>query len=828
MSAEARPLDEMVDGRGGLRTHWRTLIGAFSMLGEGGIAERGRRLDQAFDEEGVTSVLPGSGNTQTWRCDPVPLPIAAAEFAALEKGLAQRATLLQAILQDLYGPQTLLAEGILPPALVFANPAFLRACHRPPGAGPEALLQSYAADLVRGPDGCWRVLADRTAAPSGAGYALENRRILARVMPEAFRGLQVRQLRPFFELWQEALQRLAPAGRPNPSVALLTPGTSHPQWFEHMFLSRELSCGLVEGGDLTVRGGGVFLKTLRGLQRVDVLLRRVEGRLIDPLELDVGGGAGVTGLMDAMRSGQVRIVNDPGSGVLQAPALAAFLPRLAEHLLGEKLLLPSVPTYWLGQPDCHQKLDQNFENWLIRPATDGLVPAVRPRTLPEPERAALRARIAAAPDHYAASAWIAPSVAPCAAPQGMVPKPIVLRLFAMFDNAGWRTMQGGLARVVEEPEPLAGQLPHMGLSKDVIVLNEEAGDIVGPPARSTTRLQIRRTTGELPSRVADNLFWLGRYVERLEDSARLVRSTLTRLGRGNPMPRDAAELEALSRCLVHAGMIEADTKGAVVGQVLTDAVLRSLREGGRIALQFNRVARLTETARDRLTDDMYTTFTQSLRLARAEADEAGRSLDDLSRAMIGILRFSASVAGVAAENMVRGGGWLFLDLGRRIERAQAVAAEVSRALDQSPARIEAGLRLVLELCDSAITYRTRYLTVLQPAPVLDLVLADEGNPRGLAFQLVAMRTRLEEVAGRSDTLTMAASSLIVETAAIVQAVLDSPDPALTASQLPPRLRAVETGVAALSDRISRRYFALLPAAQTLGVPSVAAPLRGVA
>jgi uncharacterized circularly permuted ATP-grasp superfamily protein/uncharacterized alpha-E superfamily protein len=827
MSIAAGPLDEMVDGRGSLRPHWRGLVGAFSMLGDGGITERSRRLDRAFEEEGISSVLPGTSNHMGWRCDPVPLPIAAAEFATLESGLAQRAALLQAVLTDLYGRQTLLADGLLPPAMVYANPAFLRACHRTATPPSSDVMQSYAADLVRGPDNVWRVLADRTATPAGIGYARENRRILARVMPEAFRPIQVRQLRPFFEVWQEALQRLAPAGRVNPSIALLTPGTSHPQWFEHMFLSRELSCGLVEGGDLTVRGGGVFLKTLRGLQRVDVLLRRVDGRLLDPLELDVSG-SGVTGLMDAMRAGQVRIVNDPGSDLAQAPGLAAFLPQLAERLLGEKLLLESVPTFWLGQPQAHDRLRAQSDHWLIRPAMDGTAPAIRLNTLAESERNALLARIDASPGDYAASTWIAPSVAPCAAASGMTPKPIVLRLFAMFDGETWRCMQGGLARVVEDAEPIAGQLPRMGLSKDVWVLSEEGRDIIGPPARTAGRLQIRRTTGELPSRVADNLFWLGRYVERLEDSARLVRSTLARLGRGNPMPRDAAEVEALSRCLVHAGMIEANTKGAVAGQVLTDAVLRSLREGGRIALQFTRVARLTETARDRLTDDMYTTFTQALRLARAEADDAGRSLDDLSRAMIGILRFSASVAGVAAENMVRGGGWLFLDLGRRIERAQAVAAEVSHALDQHPARIEGGLRLVLELCDSAITYRSRYLTVLQPAPVLDLVLADEGNPRGLAFQLVAMRTRLEEVAGRSDALTLASAALIAETAAMVREVNESPDPDLTASRLPSRLRAIETTVAGLSDRISRRYFALLPAAQALGVSNGGAALRGAA
>jgi len=319
--AATDPVDEMVDGRGHVRPHWRSLLGAFTQLEDGGVVERGRRLDRAFEEEGVTSVLPGAETDRSaWRCDPVPLPIPASEFAGLEAGLGQRARLLELVLQDIYGPQTLLDRGLIPPALIFTNPAFLRAC-RAPGTARRDLLQFYAADLIRGPDGAWRVLADRTAGPSGAGYARENRRILARVMPEAFRPVQVRQLRPFFEMWQEALQRLAPPGRPNPGIALLTPGVGHPQWFEHMFLSRELSCALVEGGDLTVRDGGVFLKTLRGLQPIDVLLRRVDGRLLDPLELEVDA-AGVTGLMDAWRRGRVRIANDPGSGVVEAPALA--------------------------------------------------------------------------------------------------------------------------------------------------------------------------------------------------------------------------------------------------------------------------------------------------------------------------------------------------------------------------------------------------------------------------------------------------------------------------------------------------------------------------
>ena len=323
-------LDEMVDGTGRLRPHWRSVLGTFTGLGGSGMAERERRLDRAFADEGITSVLPGSA-ARPWRCDLVPLPLPAGEFALLEAGLAQRARLLAALLADVYGPQTVAADGLLPPALVFANPGFLRPCrfalHAP-------LLHRYAADVIRGPDGVWRVLADRTAATGGAGYARENRRLLSRVLPEAFRPVQLRQLRSFFDIWQDSLRRLDPSGRPNPTVALLTPGTTAPQWFEDMFLARELSCALVEGGDLTVRGGVVYLKTLKGLQQVDVLMRRLDGRLIDPLEMEAGSSLGVTGLMDALRQGSVRIANDPGSGLAEAPAISGFLPVLCRRLLG--------------------------------------------------------------------------------------------------------------------------------------------------------------------------------------------------------------------------------------------------------------------------------------------------------------------------------------------------------------------------------------------------------------------------------------------------------------------------------------------------------------
>src|ERR1700677_1116213 len=367
-------LDEMVDGRGGLRPHWRGLLGALASLAEGGLQEAARRVDRALEDEGVTSILPGVERL-SWRCDPIPLPLPAAEFQQLAAGLAQRATLLAALLADLYGKQSLLSDGVLPPALVYPNPGFLRACRASAGgpAWPQR-MEFYAADLIRGPNGHWMVLADRTAGAAGIAIARENRRVLARVMPETFRGTQIRTLRPFFDAWQDALQRLAP-DRANPSIALLTPGTGSPHWFEHMFLSRELSCALVEGGDLTVRDGVVFLKTLKGLQQVDVLLRRLDSRMIDPLELDAGSLLGVPGLMDAARSGTLRISNDPGAGLVEAPALAAWLPALSLRMLGERLLLPSLPTMWLGDSRARDLVRQDPSRWLIRSATNGHTPA---------------------------------------------------------------------------------------------------------------------------------------------------------------------------------------------------------------------------------------------------------------------------------------------------------------------------------------------------------------------------------------------------------------------------------------------------------------------
>jgi uncharacterized circularly permuted ATP-grasp superfamily protein/uncharacterized alpha-E superfamily protein len=806
-------------------------------MGTAALRDRAAELDRTCAEEGAAALLtvPNSG---TWRCDPIPFLLTEAEFSALANGLAQRAELLERILGDLYGPRRLLAEGHLPPALVYGSQAYLRACRTtvPDGPPPGRQINLYAADLIRGPDGNWCVLADRTGEPAGLAYAAENRRIMARVLPELFRSVEVTQLRPFFDAWQDSLQRMAPQGQGNPGLALLTPGHTDPRWFEHVVLARALGCALVEDGDLTVRDGALWIKTLRGLQPIHVLLRRQTGAAIDPLELTHEAGRGTPGLLTTWRDGSVQILNAPGAGYAEAPGLAAFLPALARTLTGEELALPGQPTMWLGDPASRLQVEADFSAWHILSATECGVAPESLAEMSDGDLESLRARIAEKPWAFAAQAPPVPSFAPCAGRgETLDPRPVALRLFLVFDGMAWRPFPGGLARVLSpgpqgdpaakpQPATLAGRLPHNALCKDVWVLQEEGFDIYGPANLALPPLAIRRMAGDLPSRVADNFYWLGRYMERLENAARLTRLVLGRLGRGTLLPRDMPDMATLIACLAEAGVVSEELASGASTAQLADLLLRALaRDTGIVARLTGRVRDLADTLRDRLSGEMHATIAYDLRrlkgnrlLLRPGQRAVGVGL--MSDFCGQVLQFCATVSGYAAENMVRGGGRLFLDLGRRIERAQSVAAQLAQAIDQRPERIEAGLSLALELCDSALTYRARYLTAVQPAPVIDLVVADEGNPRGLGFQLVTARSTLATLGGgEAAPLAAMLDDPVAETRLIVAELVAAEDQAALAARLAPRLRTIAGQVAAVSDAVMRQYFALLPATFTDGL-----------
>jgi uncharacterized circularly permuted ATP-grasp superfamily protein/uncharacterized alpha-E superfamily protein len=736
--------DEMLGAPGTPRPHWQALVRSLHALGGAELARRWEVARRLIHENGVTYNVYGDprGMDRPWALDPIPLVSSEPEWAPIRTALAQRARLLDAILADLYGAQRLLREGLLPPELVFAHPTYLRPCHGvqlPPGGW----LQLYAADLARSADGQWWVLADRTQAPSGAGYALENRLVVSRTLPEAFRESQVERLAGFFRRMQDALRALAPRNHDNPRMALLTPGPYNETYFEHAYLARYLGLTLVEGGDLTERDRVLYLKTLGGLEPVDVLLRRVDDVFCDPLSLRSDSSLGIAGLVHAVRCGNVAVANALGSGLVETPALLGFLPGLCRALLGEELALPSVATWWCGQDDALAYVEEHLAELVIKPAFPGLqMEPVFGARLAAAEKRALIEKLRARPYAYVAQEQVALSTAPVWDGERITPRHLVLRSYAVAGGGeSWMIMPGGLTRVSIAGDSLVVSMQRGGGSKDTWVCGEQPPlpiSLLRPPGAP---IELTRGGAELPSRVADNLFWLGRYLERLDGTARVARGVLRRSldERADAVLAVPSLLLAFARNL---GPAEAppEDEAALLRALFEPESPRSLRSS------LAAVHHLASSLRDQISLDTWRVLSE-LQLdfgdANAPVPSAARARAVLNRLIVRLSAWN----GLAMESMTRTLGWRFSDLGRRIERAAWTATLVGACLvdaedDESP-RLEA----LLDVADSAITYRRRYRGELQGAPILDLLLTDETNPRSLSFQLVALEDHVRQLPG---------------------------------------------------------------------------------
>lgn len=736
--------DEMLDADGAPRAHWAPLVRSLERMGAAELARRWEGARRLIHENGVTYNVYGDprGMDRPWELDPLPLVLAPDEWARIHVALAQRARLLDALLADVYGAQRLLRENLLPAELVFAHPGYLRPCHG--AAANESSLQLYAADLARAPDGQWWVLGDRTQAPSGAGYALENRLVLSRILPEAFRESRVERLAGFFQRLRDTLRSLAPHHRDNPRVALLTPGPYNETYFEHAYLARYLGLTLVEGGDLTVRDRAVYLKTLGGLEPVDVILRRVDDGFCDPLSLRSDSSLGVASLVHALRAGNVAVANALGSGLAESPALLAFLPGLCRELLGEALALPSVATWWCGQDDALGYVESHLDELVVKPAfpAPGLEPVFGAR-LSNAERESLIGAMRARPHAFVAQEQVPLSTAPVWGAERVHARHLVLRAFAAAapHRGEWEVMPGGLTRVSVAPDSLVVSMQRGGGSKDTWVCCERTPTNVTLLRSPGAPIELSRGGAELPSRVADNLFWLGRYLERLEGVARLARAIVSRVS-GDSYETDSA-LPALVDALVRCGAVEegvASDSRALLAAIFASDPARSIRA------TLASVHQLTFALRDQISLDTWRV------LSELQQDAAGPSAaswilsaarDALNRMIVRLSAWS----GLTMESMTRTVGWRFADMGRRMERATWVAilldACLVEASDDEPARLEA----LLEVAESAITYRRRYRGELQAVPALDLLLSDETNPRSLVFQLAALEQHLTHVRG---------------------------------------------------------------------------------
>lgn len=839
--------DELIDSAAPAlpRPHWMPYLHRLSAIGADGVRSRWEQAQRLIHENGVTYNVYGDprGMDRPWQLDPIPLVLPEDHWRSVEAGLLQRATLLDLLAADLHGPQKLLHDKALPPELVFAHGGFLRACHgiRVPGG---RYLHLYAADLGRGPTGETWVLADRTQAPSGSGYALENRLVVSRTFPEVFRECRVHRLALFFQSLRKTLASLAPRNRDNPRIVLLTPGPYNETYFEHAYLARYLGYQLVEGGDLTVRDDRVYLKTLAGLQPVDVVLRRLDDDYCDPLELRPGSMLGVPGLVQAVRAGHVAVSNALGTGLVESPAIMPFLPGLCRRLLSQDLLLPSVNTWWLGQPRELRYAIEHLDRLVIKPAFAGVrQEAVFGQRLAGPEREKLIARLRARPYDYVAQQQVALSTAPVLTERGPEPRHVVLRAFLTADDDRYRLMPGGLTRVSASTDSLVVSMQRGGGSKDTWVLSSGPVSSFSLLRGPEHPVELSRSGHDLPSRLADNLYWLGRYAERAEGLIRLTRTILSRLDdavAAEPSP----ELQTLLRALTHVSLAYPGfTDPEAPDRLLhPDAELLSIisdpRRDHSIAAVLASVRRVASVVRDRLSGDAWRVISalpdQPLpaRPAAPASDEPptlivpALALESLHR----VVNLLMALGGQVSESMSRSYGWRFLDAGRRVERAVQTIA-LLRATLLRPAKDEGPLlEALLETADSAITYRRRYLANLHAAGVLDLLLSDETNPRSLAYQLASLADHADRLpadhlrAGRRpDQLIILAALTSVRLADIDR--LSRPGPTGLRDQLDDLLDRLFVELPAFSDALSQAYLVHAVASTRLDALPITAPPR---
>ena len=772
--------DELLDARGGIRPVWQRFVAYLARMPVENLHARFARGDQYLRDAGVYyRQYEASGPAErAWPLAHVPVLIEEEEGARLARGLVQRADLLERIVADLYGENRLVAEGHLPARLVAASREWLRPMVGVPPRGGH-YLHFIAFDIGRGPDGTWWVLGDRTQAPSGAGFALENRVATSRIYSELYADSNVHRLASFFRHFRDALQGLSEDRVAR--VAILTPGPFNDTYFEHAYIARYLGFMLLEGEDLTVDDGQLMVRTVAGLRPVSVLWRRLDGAFADPLELDATSRLGTPGLVGALRQGSVTLVNALGSGILETRALLAFMPRVAEALLGERLILPNIATWWCGQPAERAHVRAHKERMMIGPALSTRLPfdaddaTILGGHFRDGARSSFDAWLESDGAQLVGQEAVMLSTTPAYVEGRLVPRPMSLRVFLARTPSGWEVMRGGFGRIGSAPEPGAIAMQRGGTAADVWFVSRrrvEADSML--PAAATPYARVR--PGVLPSRAADNLFWLGRYVERAEGAMRLARAYHARLAES---PDLAAPLNAwLGDYLDSLGLSPEEPIPSALTAMLDSAIISA----GNV--------------RDRFSTDGWSALNDLAKTARRLSDRVTAG-DDAARAMSVLLRKITGFSGLVHENMYRFTGWRFLSIGRSLERAIAMAGALAALAD--PEAPEGALDLAVEIGDSIMSHRRRYAVTTSRETVVDLLALDTLNPRSVLYHVNEIRGHIgflpkAEVNGQMAPLARAA--LQVHTALAV-ATPDTVDEAV--------LRRLIRDIEGLSNLISDSY-----------------------
>ncbi len=817
--------DEMYSTEGGIRNHWRYLMNALNNIGSVELQGRREEAWRLIRENDVTYNIYGdpSGMGRPWKLDLVPLLIESEEWRIIEAGLMQRAELLNLVLQDFYGPRDLIKKGVIPPELLYSHPGFLYPCSNM-AAPLSRALTFYAADLVRDTNGQINVLSDRAQAPSGTGYALENRLVISRVLPSLFRDSHAHRLANFFRTTRHTLNTLSPREGDEPNIVLLSPGPANEAYFEHAYLANYLGYTLVEGEDLTVRDNRVWLITLEGLRPVDVIMRRMDDSYCDPVELREDSFLGVPGLTNVVRIGNVRVANPLGSGVLENPALLSFLPELSKCLLGEELRIPSIKTWWCGlQSECDHVL-ANLHSMVIKPVHPSVGFRFRfGNELSRAELEKLKQTIRAKPHLYVGQESISMSTVPVLGKDGLKPRHSVLRSFLVAGEHDYMVMPGGLTRVASGDSNLVVSNQAGGTSKDTWVLASEPEKYV---SLLTDRRQARLAPdkgGEVPGRVADNMFWVGRYAERAEFCSRLLRLTLQFLETGEATDTLAFKqllFAVTSQTSTYPGFADpgfADISNVNESekiQVELRSVISDKRKTGSLAQILSSLLFSARSVRDRLSSDTWRVINdideilQSL--ARITPDQLIDALDKLDDLVTALTAFT----GLTLENMTRGRSWCFLDSGRRLERALQITHLLQSTMvpvvdDENEVILADSM---LSIVDSMMTYRRRYRYGINIPQLLELVVYDETNPRSLAYQMTRLEEHVTTLPNKHESGSRSElERLSLETATLVRLAdlnrLGAPnEEAIRRDTLANFLNVLATRLPAISEALTATYF----------------------
>ena len=804
--------DEVFAANGELRPAWRRFIDATEGLSRVEFGRRWEHAQRLLQQNSLAYPDPKDPRARRhpWELDAFPLVIEASEWRKVSAALRQRATLLDMVLQDLYGPQKLLHSGQIPAEAVFRHPGFLLPCCRP-DAPPQRLLHLYGADLGRSPDGRWWVLDDRCESPSGAGFALQNRIAMSRMLPDVIHECRVERLAPYFIAVQEQLARLAP-DRERARVVLLSQLAGSANYFEDAFLARYLGYTLAEAGDLAIRQNKLYLKTLGGLSQVDVLLRRPNSDNCDPLELSFASSMGVAGLLQCLRSDNAASANGLGSGLVESPIFMAFLPQLSELLLGEPLLIPSVATWWCGDPKSRRYVCSRVTELAIRPAYRRR--GINDSRLLEMKRSELIEMIEANPTAYVAQERVQRSTAPVWSGNKVTNSYISLRAFAVSGDRDYEVMPGGLARVSATLSPLDLSLLDGERSKDTWVLSEGPVSSVTLLTAADEPLALRRGGVELPSRAAEHFFWLGRQSVRAESLCKVIRAVAVRLASEQNAER-IPELPLLTRVLAELGQIE---PGYVVDEIkvqmpalekLLPTAVFDEQQPGTLRSTVANLAHLAATVRDLISLDTWRIIREMDETFRP-AEGSDGFLDMLVKVESLMLDLTA-LTGQIAEGMTRTHAWRFLDFGRRLERTLQASQLIRAVVAEGEGNDAAALESLLEVSDSLMTYRSRYYSRFQLGAVLDLLVTDETNPRSMAYQLVQCTSHASQlpresvIPGQVTEERLAASLLHLirrsDPVAIARAYEAGDEEPLDAL-----LSTIDTTLPKLSEALSHRYF----------------------